>query len=79
MKKKVSEQNELNSRMIEALRELGNISSQLSVVASEQKSGNNEVTKAIQVIEQAIQLVAENSKELQDQIEKLTKEADSLR
>jgi len=79
LKKKVSEQNELNSRMIDALRELGNISSQLSVVASEQKSGNNEVTKALQVIEQAIQLVAENSKELQDQIEKLTKEADSLR
>ncbi|TGN19265.1 methyl-accepting chemotaxis protein [Leptospira idonii] len=78
LKKKVTDQNELNSRMIDALRELGNISSQLSIVANEQKIGNEEVTKAIQVIEQAIQLVAENSKELQEQIEKLTKEADSL-
>jgi len=79
LKTKVTEQNELNSRMIDAFRDLGNISNQLAKVSNEQVIGNNEVTNAIQVIEQAITLVAENSKELQEQIEKLNKEAESLR
>lgn len=79
LKSKVTEQNDLNSRMIVTFRELGNISNQLATVANEQMIGNTEVTKAIQVIEQAITLVADNSKELQEQIEKLNKEAESLR
>lgn len=59
----------LNARVVESQKELKELSSQLESIANEQSVGNQEVTRAAQSIEDAVQVVAENTRVLAEHIE----------
>lgn len=63
---RIIELQKLNGRVVESQRELKAISSQLESIAKEQSIGNREVMRAAQSIEDAIQVVAENTRVLSD-------------
>lgn len=78
LKTQIEKQNDLNARMLVALKNLSEISLQLEDVAKGQRIRNQEVTNAMHVIDGSILQIAENTKELQAQIEALTREANEL-
>lgn len=59
----------LNARVLDSQKELKELSSQLETIAKEQSLGNQEVMRAAQSIEDAIQVVAENTRVLSEHIE----------
>ncbi|PJZ46075.1 methyl-accepting chemotaxis protein [Leptospira brenneri] len=59
----------LNARVIGSQKELKELSSQLETIAKEQTLGNQEVMRAAESIEDAIQVVAENTRVLSEHIE----------
>lgn len=69
----------INARVVSSQRELKDLSSQLETIATEQSIGNKEVTRAAQSIEDAVQVVAENTRLLQDQIEEIARQAEKIR
>ncbi|WP_411823116.1 methyl-accepting chemotaxis protein [Leptospira sp. 'Mane'] len=76
---KIEEMQNINARVVASQRELKDLSSQLETIATEQSLGNKEVTRAAQSIEDAVQVVAENTRLLQDQIEEIAKQAEKIR
>ncbi|MBM9591812.1 methyl-accepting chemotaxis protein [Leptospira sp. 201903075] len=59
----------LNARVVESQKELKDLSSQLETIAKEQSLGNQEVMRAAESIEDAVQVVAENTRVLSEHIE----------
>ncbi|BDA78265.1 methyl-accepting chemotaxis protein [Leptospira kobayashii] len=76
---KIEEMQNINARVVSSQRELKDLSSQLETIATEQSIGNKEVTRAAQSIEDAVQVVAENTRLLQDQIEEIARQAEKIR
>jgi methyl-accepting chemotaxis protein len=76
---KIIEMQNLNSRVVSSQMELKDLSSQLEIIAKEQSLGNQEVMRAAQSIEDAIQVVADNTRILQDQIEEIAQQAEKIR
>ncbi|TGL03300.1 methyl-accepting chemotaxis protein [Leptospira bouyouniensis] len=66
---KIIDMQKLNARVVESQKELKDISSQLEIIAKEQSIGNREVMRAAQNIEDAVQVVAENTRVLAEHIE----------
>ncbi|MCW7481348.1 methyl-accepting chemotaxis protein [Leptospira kanakyensis] len=59
----------LNARVVNSQKELKDLSSQLETIAKEQSLGNQEVMRAAESIEDAVQVVAENTRVLSEHIE----------
>ncbi|MDF3818371.1 methyl-accepting chemotaxis protein [Leptospira sp. 96542] len=76
---KIEEMQNINTRIVASQKELKQLSSQLETIASEQSMGNKEVTRAAESIEEAVQIIAENTKELQNQIEEIATQAEKIR
>ncbi|TGM58218.1 methyl-accepting chemotaxis protein [Leptospira vanthielii] len=69
----------LNARVVESQKELKDLSSQLETIANEQSLGNREVMRAAQSIENAVQVVAENTRVLAEHIEDIRTLANRIR
>lgn len=69
----------LNARVLNSQKELKELSSQLETIAKEQSLGNQEVMRAAQSIEDAIQVVAENTRVLSEHIEDIQSLANRIR
>lgn len=78
-KEKVVEMQDLNTRVVSSQKELKQLSSQLETIAKEQSLGNQEVMRAAQSIEDAVQVVASNTKTLQDQIQQISEYSEKIR
>ncbi|MDZ4727511.1 MAG: methyl-accepting chemotaxis protein [Leptospira sp.] len=76
---KIIEMQNLNARVVSSQRELKELSSQLEIIAKEQSLGNQEVMRAAQSIEDAVQLVANNTRTLQDQIQEISEQSEKIR
>jgi methyl-accepting chemotaxis protein len=75
---KIIELQSLNARVVSSQNELKELSSQLETIAKEQNIGNQEVMRAAQSIEDAVQVVAENTRVLADHIEDIQNLAHSI-
>ncbi|TGM81541.1 methyl-accepting chemotaxis protein [Leptospira mtsangambouensis] len=69
----------LNARVLDSQKELKELSSQLETIAKEQSLGNQEVMRAAQSIEDAIQVVAENTRVLSEHIEDIQSLANRIK
>ncbi|MCG6141315.1 methyl-accepting chemotaxis protein [Leptospira mtsangambouensis] len=69
----------LNARVLNSQKELKELSSQLETIAKEQSLGNQEVMRAAQSIEDAIQVVAENTRVLSEHIEDIQSLANRIK
>ncbi len=76
---KIIEMQSLNSRVVSSQKELKELSSQLETIASEQTLGNKEVMAAAQNIEDAVQLVAENTRVLREHISEIASLAEKIK
>lgn len=76
---KIIEMQNLNSRVVSSQKELKQLSAQLETIAKEQSLGNQEVMRAAQTIEDAIQVVADNTRILQEQIVEIANQSEKIR
>lgn len=76
---KIVEMQSLNSRVVSSQKELKQLSAQLETIAKEQSMGNQEVMRAAQTIEDAIQVVADNTRILQEQIQEIASQSEKIR
>lgn len=76
---KIVEMQSLNSRVVSSQKELKQLSAQLETIAKEQSMGNQEVMRAAQTIEDAIQVVADNTRILQEQIQEIANQSEKIR
>ncbi len=76
---KIIDMQSLNARVVSSQKELKDLSSQLEIIAKEQSLGNQEVMRAAQSIEDAVQVVADNTRILQDQIQSISLQTEKIR
>ncbi|MDF3821258.1 methyl-accepting chemotaxis protein [Leptospira sp. 96542] len=78
LKSKVEKQAGIHKSFLISFQELFSLSKQLEVVASEQKTGTQEMSRALVTIEQSASSLAANTSHLRENVEELSKQSDRL-
>ncbi|WCL50125.1 methyl-accepting chemotaxis protein [Leptospira sp. GIMC2001] len=78
LKTKVQKQGTIHSSFLNSFQELFSLSKQLEVVASEQKIGTKEMSRALVSIEQSASSLADNTSHLRETVSGLSKQSERL-